>query len=591
MVKGIKPNSNYPAHCSEDRVISGANGVFGDGSGNQNYQNNLQEDAFQSTHSPNITADMTDSATIDGTVDETIIDQPYSPLNAISPNTLKTFVKVIDLARNEYVKPINDEELFENAMKGMLKNIDPYAEFLDAQSYENLQAFTQGEIAQVGIVAEYSKQDDHWKITDIVQDSPANQSGIGKGFFLHQIDGFKLNKKTNQHDVNQLLSGMAGTMVDIVVSDAGRRKHKVTLQRTQPKKTAVTLIFDRNIAIIKIPVFQDNTRQQILDALVSLGKPIHGIVLDLQDNPGGLINSAIEVAGLFQKNIPVVQIENREGQRELMNAEGSSHLEDVPVVILQNRYSTSAAEVLASSIQSSKRGYVIGETSYGKGTVQAVIPIDNKQAVKLTVAYYLTADGKQINGVGVKPDIALMSDSIGQIDPDETSIDGLMNNSLTHKTTGKGINNNIKEGMNQDVYQTSNDISQKSIQNANIIPATQKSTNQRSKTPNNANIKDSISSQDIHKRWQQQAVDILLERNHYTNRALREKRLTQLARLNQQNRQLRKSLQSQNRNNITKNNKNNGQDNISNLGQIQYELEKNIAIPNGFLLVYPKTEP
>jgi carboxyl-terminal processing protease len=167
---------------------------------------------------------------------------------------------------------------------------------------------------------------------------------------------------------------------------------------------------DQGIAIIKLPVFQNNSRQRILLELAKLEAPISGLVIDLRDNPGGVLESAVDIAGLFMANTDVVQIEGRKGVERTLTTAPKALLEGLPVVILQNRYSASAAEVLASSLQTQKRAKIVGEISYGKGSVQSVIPVNDEQAIKLTVAHYLTADGRQIDDIGVTPDVRLDED-------------------------------------------------------------------------------------------------------------------------------------------------------------------------------------
>lgn len=335
------------------------------------------------------------------------LHQGRVPLNAISPNTLKTFVSVIDLVRREYVHDVDDEQLFENAMSGMLTKLDRNAEFLNAESFANLQSFTAGNIANVGLSAVWQETDNHWVVTSVATDSPSQKAGIKVGDYLHQVGEVKLNQSHSYNDVVQLLNGIAGTQVDLVVSKAGRSKRNVSMQRTQVLRSSIeTLIYD-GIAVIKLPVFQNNTREQILNSLAYANAPIQGIILDVRNNPGGVLESAVQVASLFMKGQVVTKVAGRHGIERVLNTEGSPLLNELPVMVLQNRYSASAAEVLASSLQAQKRALVVGESSYGKGSVQSVIPIGDNQAVKLTTAHYLTAKDANIDGVGVVPDVLL----------------------------------------------------------------------------------------------------------------------------------------------------------------------------------------
>lgn len=328
-------------------------------------------------------------------------------LNAISPETLKTFVAVVDLVRRQYVDAVNDEELFNNAMSGMLTQLDSHAEFLDAEAYENLRAFTEGDVGDIGIKVVYQPDIGYWVITEVVDDSPADKKGIAVGDYLHQVDEFKLDEDRQSNDVEQLLTGIAGTQVDVITSKAGRRKHTTTLQRNNSHPQVVETKIVDGIAVIKLPAFQNNSREKLLEGLIGLNAPISGILLDLRDNPGGVLTSAVSVASLFMNDTDVVQVQARQDKSRVLTTQGDAILNPLPMVVLQNRYSASAAEVLASSLQAQKRATIIGEVSYGKGSVQSVIPLNDEQAVKLTVANYMTASGRQIDVIGVEPDIAL----------------------------------------------------------------------------------------------------------------------------------------------------------------------------------------
>ncbi|KRG35633.1 peptidase S41 [Psychrobacter sp. P11G3] len=328
-------------------------------------------------------------------------------LNAISPETLKTFVAVVDLVRRQYVDAVNDEELFSNAMSGMLTKLDSHAEFLDAEAYENLRAFTEGDVGDIGIKVTYQPEAGYWVVTEVIDDSPADKKGIAVGDYLHQVDEFKLDEGRQVNDVEQLLTGIAGTQVDIITSKAGRRKHTTTLQRNNSHPQIIETKLVDGIAIVKLPAFQNNSREKLLEGLINLNAPISGILLDMRDNPGGVLTSAVSVASLFMDNTDIVQVQARQNKSRVLSTQGDAILKPLPLVVLQNRYSASAAEVLASSLQAQKRATIIGEVSYGKGSVQSVIPLNDEQAVKLTVANYMTAAGKQIDEIGVEPDVTL----------------------------------------------------------------------------------------------------------------------------------------------------------------------------------------
>ena len=334
-------------------------------------------------------------------------------LGAVSPVTVEKFVKMIDIIRQNYVTNVDDESLFANAMAGTLAALDPYSEYLDANAFENLRLFTEGDIGSIGVSVSFHADVDSWVFDDVLPNSPAAKAGIQRGNYLHQINDNKLDNTRTSQDVDQLLTGIAGTTARLLVSDKGRRKHLVVVQRTLVQQQAMSTNIINGVAVVQIPVFQNNTQQQFLMALTKLNQPFSVLVLDLRNNPGGVLSAANDIASLFMNDKVVVEIKNRQGIQEVMRTHGKAQFADLPLVVLQNRYSASAAEVLASALQNNQRAKVYGETSYGKGSIQSIVPINDSEAVKLTVAHYYSSKGEKIDGVGVKPDVTLTGAETG----------------------------------------------------------------------------------------------------------------------------------------------------------------------------------
>lgn len=337
-------------------------------------------------------------------------------LGAVSPVTVEKFVKMIDIIRQNYVTNVDDESLFANAMAGTLAGLDPYSEYLDANAFENLRLFTEGDIGSIGVSVSFHADVDSWVFDDVLPNSPAAKAGIQRGNYLHQINDNKLDNTRTSQDVDQLLTGIAGTTARLLVSDKGRRKHLVVVQRTLLQQQAISANIINGVAVVHIPVFQNNTQQQFLMALTKLNQPFNMLVLDLRNNPGGVLSAANDIASLFMNDKVVVQIKNRQGIQEVIRTHGKAQFADLPLAVLQNRYSASAAEVLASALQNNQRAKVYGETSYGKGSIQSIVPINDSEAVKLTVAHYYSSKGEKIDGVGVKPDVALTGAETGWLD-------------------------------------------------------------------------------------------------------------------------------------------------------------------------------
>ncbi|AME00741.1 c- processing peptidase [Moraxella osloensis] len=391
--------------------ISGVNAANGvpDGADNDNLSDDGADDGGE--------VDITSTAPIvTNPANQPKDTQPIAPaseqiqqvaLGAVSPVTVEKFVKMIDIIRQNYVTNVDDESLFANAMAGTLAGLDPYSEYLDANAFENLRLFTEGDIGSIGVSVSFHADVDSWVFDDVLPNSPAAKAGIQRGNYLHQINDNKLDNTRTPQDVDQLLTGIAGTTARLLVSDKGRRKHLVVVQRTLLQQQAMSANIINGVAVVHIPVFQNNTQQQFLMALTKLNQPFSVLVLDLRNNPGGVLSAANDIASLFMNDKVVAQIKNRQGIQEVIRTHGKAQFADLPLAVLQNRYSASAAEVLASALQNNQRAKVYGETSYGKGSIQSIVPINDNEAVKLTVAHYYSSKGEKIDGVGVKPDVVL----------------------------------------------------------------------------------------------------------------------------------------------------------------------------------------
>lgn len=325
-------------------------------------------------------------------------------LNAIAPDTIARFVQVIDVVRRQYAGNVNDEQLMTGAMRGVLASLDGHAEFLDEQALEQLTAFTEGSIADVGLELSFNDAQEQWIVLSIAPESDAKSKGVVVGDYVHQLNGRAL-AGLDQKQVQQLLSGIAGSQLSIVLSHAGRDKRTLLLQRTTPSKEKLSVSLVGELAVVHLPVFTEHTRDELLEALAVISTPIKGMVLDIRNNPGGVLSSAVAVASLFTKQEVLVQVNEQGKPIKKLGSIGQAHLDAMPIVVLQNRYSASASEVLAQALKADKQSVVVGETSYGKGSVQSVIPLGD-QAVKLTTAHYLGANGEVIDGVGVAPSVA-----------------------------------------------------------------------------------------------------------------------------------------------------------------------------------------
>lgn len=322
-------------------------------------------------------------------------------LNAIAPDTLARFVQVIDVVRRQYAGEVNDENLMTGAMHGVLSSLDGHAELLDEKALGQLKAFTEGSIADVGLGLRFDASQEQWVVSTISEDSSAKSDDIALGDYVHQINGRAL-VNLDEQEVQQLLSGIAGSQLSLVVSRAGRNKRTLSLQRTTPSEEKLSVSLVGELAVVHLPVFTEHTRDELLEALAVISTPIKGMVLDIRNNPGGVLSSAVAVASLFTKQEVLVQVQEQGKPIQKLSSIGQAHLDAMPIVVLQNRYSASASEVLAQALKADKQSVIAGETSYGKGSVQSIIPL-GEQAIKLTTAHYLGSKGEVIDGVGVSP--------------------------------------------------------------------------------------------------------------------------------------------------------------------------------------------
>lgn len=331
-----------------------------------------------------------------------LADEPPLPLAS-----LRLFAEVYERVRQHYVEPVSDEQLFDNALHGLLAELDPYSEFLDAKSYDTILEFTDGEMARSGVLLKQSN--DQWRVERVEPDSSAARAGIVVGDVVVRIDG-KTLRNLGQQDIDQLLMGAVGSTVRLQVSSQGQRSREVRVLRQIVDAQAVESERSADgIGVLKIHAFQTKTGAQIqaiLDPWTQQDQ-VRGIVLDLRDNPGGLLSSAVEVANYFLDQGLIVSTRGRGEPEQRYQALSQQRYAGLPVIILMNRYSASAAEVLAGALQDHQRALIVGQTSYGKGSVQKLWPIENGRAIKLTVARYYTPNNRMIEGRGILPDIRL----------------------------------------------------------------------------------------------------------------------------------------------------------------------------------------
>jgi len=356
---------------------------------------------------------------------------------------MRRFVDVYEKVRLNYVDPVKDDVLFDNALSGLLSKLDPYSDYLDAKSYDALVDFTDGEIGQTGIVVTpVMAQNDiptapdqpilpavpvtpQWQVSSVPKGSPAAKAGVLVGDILLKIDG-KSVKSLSQSDIEQMLRGARNSSVRLLLMQPAHHPRELKVLLAIPEDNAVkTLIQSDGIVVLQIRAFQTQTGEQItakLDPLYESGK-LKGIILDLRDNPGGLLAAAIEVANDFLNEGVIVSTQGRSEAAKYYRVVTPERYPRIPVSILINHYSASAAEVLTAALRDHHRAKVYGMTSYGKGSVQKIWPIGQGRAIKMTVSRYYTPNGKMIEGTGIEPDVLIPEAELKPIKSNDDSAD------------------------------------------------------------------------------------------------------------------------------------------------------------------------
>ncbi len=319
---------------------------------------------------------------------------------------LKIFTEVLSLVERNYVEDVEIKDLVHGAIRGMLSSLDPHSGFMTTDAYKEMQVDTKGEFGGLGI--QIGIKDSVLTVIAPIEDTPAFRAGIKAGDKIIKVDGESTKDMTLLEAVNKM-RGPKGTEVTITIIRKGWKGPKdFTIVRGIIKIKSVKFrVIDEEIGYVKISQFQEKTAGELADVLVKLDeKKIVSLVLDLRNNPGGLLNSAIEVADEF---LPpgklVVYIKGKTGEKIEYNTKGKRPNYDYPMIVLVNQGSASASEIVAGAVKDWDRAVILGVTTFGKGSVQSVIPLSDGSALRLTTAKYYTPRGILIQNTGIKPDI------------------------------------------------------------------------------------------------------------------------------------------------------------------------------------------
>ena len=328
---------------------------------------------------------------------------------APSDSELAFYRSVLDKVHQSYVDPVSDSKLIDASLKGMLTGLDPHSDFLDEHDYQDMLDDSSGEFAGIG--AELTRDTDHPVVLSPIDDTPASRAGIHPGDVILRING-EVTEGMSLKDVVDALRGPADTKVTITIGRKNTPPFDVNLTRAVIHVDSVKSALEPNdVGYIRITSFAETTQREVSKALASLtakarGHHLKGLVLDLRNNPGGLLDQAWRVSGDFLDGGVVVSIRGRspDDNHIFPAPPQGDRLPGVPMVVLINGASASAAEIVAGALQDRHRAEVLGTQSFGKGSVQTIIPLDGHGALRLTTARYYTPSGRSIQGQGITPD-------------------------------------------------------------------------------------------------------------------------------------------------------------------------------------------
>lgn len=362
---------------------------------------------------------------------------------------LNMFGEVYERVRREYVEEVSDKELIEAAIEGMLQSLDPHSSFMNSETFNDMQVQTKGEFGGLGI--EVSMEDGFVKVVSPIDDTPAFKAGVQAGDFIIEIDGESVYGMTLGDAVDKM-RGKINTEITIKISRGDQDPFDIVIIRDRIKVQSVRARREGNAAYLRITSFNEKTESGLLKNMKKLkeeiGKDITGVILDLRNNPGGLLNQAIAVSDAFLNRGEIVSTRGRKqrGQQKF-DATSGDISNGLPLVILINGGSASASEIVAGALQDHKRAIIMGTTSFGKGSVQTIIPVQRDSAMRLTTARYYTPSGNSIQAKGIVPDIEVKQAKIEELEPfsnrKESDLRGHLENS-------EDTNKNLEEIKNKD---------------------------------------------------------------------------------------------------------------------------------------------
>ncbi len=336
--------------------------------------------------------------------------------------------EVLEKVQDEYVDEIDQAEVMDFAINGILQSLDPYSAYMNPKIYEEMQTETSGEFGGLGI--EVSMEGGVVKVISPIDDTPAARVGVKAGDYIVRINGEQVQGKTLMEAVN-LMRGPVGSPIEITIRRKGLKKAKIftIIREIIEIKSVISKLIDNEIGYLRLRAFNENSSNQLKGEISKLEKnnKLVGYILDLRNNPGGLLSQAVRISDFFLDDGEIVSTRGRKSrENRKFFAKKGDRIKGKPLIVLINNGSASAAEIVAGALQDQKRAILLGEATYGKGSVQSIIPLRNKGAIRLTISKYYLPSGKSISEVGVTPDIRVEEED------EEFSINTITDNQLNY---------------------------------------------------------------------------------------------------------------------------------------------------------------
>ena len=317
------------------------------------------------------------------------------------------FSEVLEKIQNEFVDEVNQAEVMDSAINGVLQSLDPYSSYMNPETFDEMQTETSGKFGGLGI--EVGMESGVVKVISPIDDTPASKAGIKSGDFIVKINDEQVQGKTLMEAVN-LMRGEVGSPIELTIRRKGEKKAITVniIREIIEIKSVVSKVIDKKVGYLRLRAFNENSDKQLKKQISKLEKEnkLKGYILDLRNNPGGLLSQAVKISDFFLHDGEIVSTKGRKSrENRKFFAKKGDKIDGKPLIVLINNGSASASEIVAGALQDQKRAILIGEVTYGKGSVQSIIPLKNRGAIRLTISKYYLPSGRSISEVGVTPDI------------------------------------------------------------------------------------------------------------------------------------------------------------------------------------------